>query len=192
MSQNTALLVIDVQQSFLHRPYFREAAMHPYQERQLALIAAAEAAGVPIVHIFHSDESEPGGPFSRSSGLVKAMAWLPDNAAVTFEKHVHNAFTDTQLGAWLTGRGIHHLVISGLRTEQCCETTARVASDMGYEVSYVTEATGTFPMTHPVSGREFSVDEIQEKTELVLANRFANIRTVEDMAAAWRQVAVAG
>ena len=176
MSKKAALLVIDVQQSFEHRPYWREDDVPAFRDALLKLIAGAEARNVPIVHIFHSEGES--GPFSKASGLVCAMDWLPQNQAVTFEKHVHNAFTDTGLGAWLEARGIGKLIVSGSRTEQCCETSTRVASDLGYEVDYVTEATLTFPMVHPATGREYSPQEIKEKTELVLADRFATIKTV--------------
>lgn len=177
----TALLVIDVQDSFLHRDYFRDDDMPAYQEAQTRLILGAMAKNVPVVRILHVD----GDPeFTLESGLVRPMAWLPDHSDVTIEKHVHNAFTDTGLDRWLRERGITRLIVSGIRTEQCCETTTRVASDLGYEVDYVTEATLTFPMTHPVSGRTYSAQEIKEKTELVLHGRFARVTNVAGALAA--------
>lgn len=175
--KNAALLVIDVQQSFTRQPYWQDADLPAYRDRQLALIAGAKARNVPIVRILHE---EADGNFSRASGLVKPMDFLPDTHSVEFIKQAHNAFTTTGLQRWLTERGIRHVIISGIRTEQCCETNARVAYDLGYTVDYVTEATLTFPMTHPVSGRRFETAEIKEKTELVLHNRFARIVTVEE------------
>ena len=68
--------------------------------------------------------------------------------------------------------------MSGIRTEQCCETTARHASDRGWTVDYVTEATLTFAMTH-ADGRRYEPDDIKERTKLVLAGRFARVTTVE-------------
>ena len=75
--------------------------------------------------------------------------------------------------------GIRGLIVSGVRTEQCCETTTRHASDIGYNVDYVTEATFTFAMTDR-RGRVWSPQEIKEHTELVLEDRFARIVTVEE------------
>jgi nicotinamidase-related amidase len=89
----------------------------------------------------------------------------------------------TTLSQWLTQRGIRRLIISGIRTEQCCETTTRHASDSGYSVDYITEATLTFPMTHAGSGVTYSADDIKARTELVLADRFARILTVEQVLA---------
>jgi nicotinamidase-related amidase len=78
------------------------------------------------------------------------------------------------LEQWLRARGIDELLVTGIRTEQCCETTTRHASDLGFAVRYVTDATLTFPM-RTRSGREVSAAEIRERTELVLDGRFARI-----------------
>ena len=71
------------------------------------------------------------------------------------------------------------MIVSGIRTEQCCETTARHASDSGYSVDYVTNATLTFSMTDR-HGRKWSPKEIKERTELVLDGRFARIVSVQE------------
>jgi nicotinamidase-related amidase len=80
---------------------------------------------------------------------------------------------------WLVEHGIRRLIVSGIRTEQCCETTTRHASDLGYEVDYVGEATLTFPMAD-AAGRVWSAAEIRARTELVLSGRFARIATVAE------------
>ena len=110
-----------------------------------------------------------------------------------FTKTSHNAFTTTGLQQLLTQRGITELVICGIRTEQCCETTARVASDLGYQVTFVTEATATNPIAHRDAPREQTVAELLadprtlpagaviERTEYALAGRFATIATIEEV-----------
>jgi nicotinamidase-related amidase len=79
---------------------------------------------------------------------------------------------------WLHQRGIRRLIVAGIRTEQCCETTTRHASDEGWEVDYVTEATLTFDMRTP-AGAVLTAAQIKERTETVLKDRFATICTVE-------------
>lgn len=180
MSATTALLVVDAQESFRHRAYFRDQELPPYLERQQALIDGAQAAGIPVVQIFHVDET---GPFSEASGFVKTLAPLRIEPDAVFRKRRHSALVGSGLGVWLTGHGIRRLIVSGIRTEQCCETTTRHASDLGYEVDYVGEATLTFPMTD-AAGRQWSAAEIRARTELVLAGRFARIATVEAALAA--------
>lgn len=172
----TALIVIDAQESFRHRPYFREEELPSYITAQQALIDGAKAAGIPIVQIFHDDGD---WPFSEASGFVKTLAPLRLEPDVTFRKRRHSALVGSGLDVWLVEHGIKRVIVSGIRTEQCCETTTRHASDLGYEVDYVTEATLTFPMTG-ADGREYSSAEIKARTELVLAGRFARIATVAE------------
>lgn len=181
MSHKTALLVIDVQQSFEHRPYWSETDLPEFRNKLAALIDGAVAAGIPVVRVLHVD---PDGSFRKESGFVRPMAWVPDAHDVVFEKTVHNAFTDTGLDRWLRARGVTRVIVCGIRTEQCCETTTRVASDLGYDVDFVTEATLTFPMTHAGTGRVYDSADIKARTELVLADRFARIATVEEALAA--------
>lgn len=173
---DTALVVVDAQESFRHRPYYVEAELAPYLAAQQALIDGAKAAGIPVVQIFHVEEE---GPFSEASGFVQTLAPLRVDADVTFRKRRHSALVGSGLDVWLVEHGIKRLIISGIRTEQCCETTTRHASDLGYAVDYVTEATLTFPMT-AADGRVYSSSDIKARTELVLAGRFARIVTVAE------------
>lgn len=172
---NTALLVIDVQESFRHRPYWRDEDVVDFISRQQALIDGARAAGHAIVQIFHTDDD---AEFRLDSGFVTTLAGLRIEPDVIIQKTRHSAFVGTTLEIWLRQRGIGRLIVSGIRTEQCCETTTRHGADLGFAVDYVTEATLTFPMTH-ASGQVFSAAEIKTRTELVLAGRFARIATVE-------------
>lgn len=182
----TALLMIDVQASFPARDYWDEALAGTWRGCQRALLDLAREAGVPLVRIFHE---APGSatPFDPERGLIRPLDGFEDPAAATFHKRAHNAFTDTGLEAWLRERGICRVVIGGIRTEQCCETTARIASDLGFEVDFVGEATLTFPMSR--HGRTWSAAEIRARTELVLEGRFARIVEVATLREEWRGAA---
>lgn len=175
-AQDTVLIVIDAQESFRHAPYWDPEELPAYVEKQQALIDGARAAGLAIVQVFHVDADET---FTLASGFVRTLAELSITPDVTFHKGVHSALVDTGLEAWLRENGISKVIISGIRTEQCCETTTRHAADLGFEVDYVTEATLTFPMTH-ADGTLYSAEDIKKRTELVLAGRFARIATVAD------------
>ena len=170
-----AVLVIDVQESFRHAPYFRDDELAPYLERQQALIDGAAARGVPVVQVFHLGDS---GPFAESSGHVRTLEPLRVEPSIVFKKRRHSAIVGTGLDVWLVRHGVRRVAISGIRTEQCCETTTRHVSDLGFHVDFVSEATLTFPMTDS-HGREWSAAEIRARTELVLEKRFARVATVE-------------
>jgi nicotinamidase-related amidase len=177
----TALLVIDAQQSFQHRPYWSAADAPAFFDRMQSLIDGAKARQIPILQIFHVEEA---GAFSLASGHVKTLAELSVAADAVFHKHRHSALIGSGLSVWLTEHGIRRLLVSGIRTEQCCETTTRHASDCGYSVDFVSEATLTFPMTDRV-GRQWRAEEIKARTELVLEGRFARVLTVAQALAAF-------
>ena len=175
----SCLLVIDVQESFRHRPYFTHANLGAYLSAQNALIAGAQTAGVPIVRVLHSDGAKtPDNPFALASGFVVPLAGLaPFEATHTVTKTRHSALVGTGLDVWLTQNQISRLLISGIRTEQCCETTTRHASDLGWAVDFVTEATLTFDM-HSPDGALLSAAAIAQRTATVLDGRFATVCTV--------------
>jgi nicotinamidase-related amidase len=175
---STALVIIDVQQSFQHRPFWREDDVPAFRESLLALDAGCRERGVPVIHVLHEAPGS-GGPFDPASGHVRVMDWVPGEPQALFRKRVHSALVESGLREWLEARRIRRLIVTGIRTEQCCETTARHASDLGYQVDFVTDATLTFPMKH-AGGRVYSPEEIRERTELVLAGRFARIATAAE------------
>lgn len=176
MSGKTALLVIDVQESFRHRPYFRPDELPSFFDRLRKLADGAKARGWECVQVFHVEET---GVFSEASGLVKPMREVELSPSLVLKKTKHSAFAGTPLLTWLFEKGIRRVVVCGIRTEQCCETTTRQASDSGFEVDFVTEATLTFPIALP-NGRELSTADIRERTEAVLRDRFARVLTVEE------------
>lgn len=171
MQIDRALLVIDVQESFRHRPYFRSDDVPSYLARLQRLIDGAHRSGIPVLQVLHVEEA---GDFSLASGNVTAMRGLTIDPTFVFHKRRHSAMVGTGLDVWLTRHHISRLIVCGIRTEQCCETTTRHASDLGFDVDYVTEATLTFPMVDR-TGRQWQPAEIAARTELVLADRFARI-----------------
>jgi nicotinamidase-related amidase len=176
---NTCLIVIDAQESFRHRDYFTEADLPAYLNAQNRLIEGALARNMPIIRIFHRDgPAVVGNPWSDLSGhLVPIQGLAPFEATQTFYKSRHSALVGTGLEPWLREHSIERIIISGIRTEQCCETTTRHASDLGFKVDYVMDATLTFDMTLP-DGAAFRTSDIKARTASVLQTRFANIVSV--------------
>ncbi len=176
----TALLLIDVQASFPARPYWDEREAPAFLAACNTLIDGCVERGVPIVQVFHTDgPDEPGNPFAPRSGLIRPLDGLRGyTPALTVHKHRHSALVGTGLSIWLHQQGIRRLIVAGIRTEQCCETTTRHASDEGWEVDYVLDATLTFDMRTP-DGALLSAAAIKERTATVLAGRFATICSVQ-------------
>ncbi|MEV1160006.1 isochorismatase family protein [Micromonospora chokoriensis] len=191
-----ALVVIDVQESFRQRPIWAYGS-NPDLVRQVErLVAAARERGDLVVWVLHS-EPGTGGLFDPDLGHVRLIDGLvPADGEPTLVKTAHNAFTTTNLQQVLTQAGIHDLTVCGIRTEQCVETTTRVGADLGYRMTFVTDATLTFPIPHwdlPETAtvaeiladpRTLTNEEIVTRTEYALAGRFATIRTVDEVTGA--------
>lgn len=178
----TCLIVIDAQESFRHRPYFSAKDLPAYLAAQNALIDGCVAIEMPIVRIFHIDGADTmDNCFSLASGQVKPIEGLrPFPAAVTFHKSRHSALVGTGLEVWLNQHQIGKLIVSGIRTEQCCETTTRHASDLGYQVDYALDATLTWDMLQS-DGKTLTAADIKIRTATVLQDRFANVFSVAEI-----------
>lgn len=175
--ERSALLVVDIQDSFKATASRWEQRSNPkFEENVDRLIQAWRGAGLPVIFILHTDP-DPG--FDTASPFFKLMDFLkPEPGEPVILKNTRNAFTSTNLQEMLREKGVERLVVTGISTEQCCETTTRVAADLGFDVDFVTEATRTFPITDAVTGEVLSTDEIIRRTEMVLRGRFARIATV--------------
>ena len=191
---SSALIVIDVQESFLQQPLWAASSNPGIAGRVGRLVSAARGRGDLVIWVLHAEPGS-GGAFDPARGHVRLMDGLaagPGEPVLT--KTAHNAFTTTGLQQILTARGLRDLVICGIRTEQCCETTARLGADLGYDVTFVTDATATTPIPHRdfPAGRtvaEILADprtlhsaDIITRTEYALAGRFATIAAVADLA----------
>ncbi|MFI1015896.1 cysteine hydrolase family protein [Streptomyces sp. NPDC020965] len=190
-----ALIVIDVQESFRARPLWETISNPKIADQVDRLVRLARQAGDLVVWVLHSEPGS-GGVFDPAIGHVRLLAELERHASEPLiHKTSHNAFTTTNLRQLLTERGIHELTVCGIRTEQCVETTARLASDFGYRVTFVIDATATNPAPHRdapagqsvaellADPRTLSAEEIIRRTEYALAGRFATIATVGELEA---------
>ncbi len=188
---STALIVIDVQESFRRLPEWQQVSNVDIVADVQRLVDVARARGHEVIWVLHTHpetapaEPESVDPFLPSNGLVRVIDGLePAAGELVLTKTSRNAFTTTGLVRHLTARRIDRLVICGIQTEECCETTTRVAGDMGYRVTLVTEATATFPIVRPDTGEVLDTDAVIARTEFVLAGRFARIATIDDAFAA--------
>ncbi|HET7014742.1 MAG TPA: isochorismatase family protein [Streptosporangiaceae bacterium] len=188
-----ALVVIDVQESFRQRPNWA-AVSNPEIAKQVSrLTEMFRASGDMIVWVLHV-EPGTGTVFDPASGHVRLIEGLEAaEGEPVITKTSFSAFYTTNLQQLLTSAGIVDVVVCGIRTEQCVETTARHAAGLGYEVTFVTDATATTPIEHRdatpgrpldeilADPRTLGVDDIITRTEYALAGRFATIRTVAEL-----------
>jgi len=137
---DTALLIIDAQlKQFEPDPVYRA-------EELLAtltdLIDRARAAGAPVIFVRHT---ATGRPDNAPSPIHPGLNLLPSEVIV--DKHRPDAFYQTTLAGELARLGIRRLVITGLLTEMCIDTTVRRANSLDYAVTLVADGHSTGPRT---------------------------------------------
>ncbi|MBV8216010.1 MAG: isochorismatase family protein [Verrucomicrobia bacterium] len=178
----SVLLVIDVQDSFKGDAATWATRNNPaFESNVTKLIEAYRAAGLPIVFLLHQN-LKPESNFNPNSPFYRFMDFVvPRPEEVVLQKTTISAFASTDLARRLTQWEINHLRVTGIQTEQCCETTTRDASDRGYKVDFVTDATLTFAIPHWAGGPELPTDQVVRRTEYALAGRFASIVSTEEV-----------
>ena len=143
---NVALLVIDVQMFGFGDDspvYASEALLDNIGD----LIARARAAGVPVIYVQHcgatGEIDEPGAPAWE---IHPAIA--PAEGEPVVQKRHPDAFQETTLQAELGSRSIKRLVVAGMQTEYCVDTTCRRAYSLGYDVVLAKDAHSTWDTEH--------------------------------------------
>ena len=141
-----AVLVIDVQQAFCAGPHAAYDAPRLLQ-RINAVTREARQAGAPVIFIQH--EGEEGSLLEHgSAGWQFADALRIETGDLRVPKTTPDAFLRTNLQELLASRHAHHLVVCGLHTEFCIDTTVRRALAFGHPVTLV--ADGHSPMGNAV------------------------------------------
>lgn len=176
----SALLVIDAQDSFKVGPRWERRNNLAFEKNVGLLVEAYRSAHLPVVFFLHTDNDEG---FATDHPAFKLMDFIKPRAdEPVLRKNTRNCFTSTSVQPYLLEKSVRRVAIAGIQMEQCCETSARVAADLGYAVDFVTEATMTFPIPNwDNPGQELGVDAIRERTEYALRRRFARIATVAQL-----------
>lgn len=136
----TALLIIDVQQALCsgaHAAFDVDAVV----DRINGLSAAARAAGAPVVLIQHEESDGPLLHGSAAWQLYQRLAVGPDD--IRLRKTATDAFHRTELRALLQARGVEQLVVCGLHSDFCVDTTVRRALALGFPVVLASDAHST-------------------------------------------------
>jgi nicotinamidase-related amidase len=181
-----ALVVIDMQQGFDDLAFWGPTANPACEANVARLLEQWRRAGEPIVVVRHDSRSEgsPLHPANEGNALVPAVAGVTPDLLVT--KDVNSAFYGTpDLHGWLEERGVDELVICGIQTNMCVETTARMAGNLGYDTTVVLDATRTFDLEAEIAGLgrvTRTADELMAATALVLQQGgFARIARTADL-----------
>jgi nicotinamidase-related amidase len=168
-----ALMVVDVQRGFDDPVWGRRD--NPGCERNVAtLIDRWRERGRPLVFVRH-DSQEPGSPLAPGSPGNAFKDVITGEPDLLVSKSVNSCFHgEPSLQEWLDERGIGTLYICGITTNHCCETTARIAGNLGYDVRFVLDATHTFDRASP-AGDVIPAEQLARVTATNLHGEFATV-----------------
>ncbi|MEU9003772.1 cysteine hydrolase family protein [Streptomyces sp. NPDC048551] len=193
IAPDSALIVIDVQKGFDDASFWGPRNNPAAEENIAALMDAWHASGRPVVLVRHAS-SRPGSVLApdRPGHAFKEFVEERRHDAPVITKTVNSAFYGTpDLAGWLTARGIGQLVVVGIQTNMCVETTARMAGNLGYDVLVPLDATHTFDLAGP-AGLSLTADELATATAVNLqGGGFARVVTTAALLVAHRAPASA-
>jgi nicotinamidase-related amidase len=170
-----ALLVIDVQNE-----YFTGLLPVTYPQNSasniVAAINAATDAHIPIVMVQHTSKAKA---FVKGSDGWELHESVKDaETAHTIEKTMASSFVGTDLEEWLRKNDIDTVVISGYMSQHCCDTTARYAHHLGFNVEFLSDATGTLAFEN--KGGKATAEELHRTTLVEQAFRFSNVMSTQE------------
>lgn len=179
-----ALIVIDVQLGFESSSWPQRN--NPFCEANVeTLIAEWRQRRRPVVFVKHGSR-KPGSPLAAGTAGHAFKTVISGEPDLLIEKQVHSAFYGRpDLDSWLQEHAIEGVVITGIATDHCCETTARMAGDLGYKVVFPLDATHTFDRTAP-DGTVIPADEVARRTAASLHREFGEVTTTEEILLASR------
>jgi nicotinamidase-related amidase len=174
-----ALVVVDAQEGF-HDPSWGKRNNPACDDNIAALVDRWHAARRPVVHVRH-DEPERGHPLESDSPGNRLRPYLATPPDLLVTKQVNSSFHGSpDLQAWLTARDLPGIVVCGITTNHCCETTARVGGNLGFDVLFALDATHTFDRTGP-DGETMTADELTRATATNLHGEFATVVGTQDL-----------
>jgi nicotinamidase-related amidase len=186
----TALVVIDVQKGFDDASFWGPRNNPECERNVAALIDAWRERGQPVVFVRH-DSLESASPLRQGApgnAFKDALRGEPD---LLVTKHVNSAFHGTpDLEQWLRHTGAQGIVVCGIQTNMCCETTARVGANLGFELGFAIDATHTFDLPD-CDGATITADELARVTAANLDPEFGRVLTTSEAIGELRDLAIA-
>ena len=168
-----ALLIIDVQNDYfpggtneLHNPYEAE-------ERIRELIAESRECDRPVIYIQHINPPDDYFFLEGTHGAEISDRIKPMDGDRIIVKNYPNSFLETELDEYLKTLEVDTLIVCGMMTHMCVDTTVRAAMDYGYQVKLVADACATMDLE--IDGEVIPADIVQKAFIASLDGVFATV-----------------
>ncbi|MGW7260245.1 cysteine hydrolase family protein [Streptomyces sp. NPDC054834] len=190
IAENAALVVVDVQKGFEEAGFWGPRNNPGADDNIAALIDVWQSTGRPVVFVRH-DSPKPQSPLRPGYAGNDLKEYVAERrgkgagAELFLTKTVNSAFLGTpDLGAWLTAEGIGQVVVIGIQTNMCVETTARMGGNLGYDVVVPYDATYTFDLEGPFGWRRSAEEVAQASAVSLHGGGFARVVTTQEVVGA--------
>lgn len=172
--------MIDVQKGFDDVGFWGRRDNPACEDNIAVLLKWWRTNSWPVVFVQHDSRNprSPLAPTNPGHPFKDVIDGVPD---LLVRKSVNSAFYGTpDLNAWLKGEGIAQIVVCGITTNHCCETTARMAGNLGYDTYFAIDATHTFDRTSP-DGSLVRAQTLSAVTATNLHGEFATVATTSSL-----------
>ncbi|WP_318310676.1 cysteine hydrolase family protein [Flagellimonas crocea] len=177
----TSLVLIDIQRGLQETEFYGTERNNPNAEENCGkLLDYFRKRNWPVFHVKHNSTNLSSPLYPTKLGNDFHPAVQPLIFEPIFEKNVNNAFIGTGLEQGLRAKNIDKLVVVGLTIEHCVSTSVRMASNLGFEVILVSDATAAFDKLG-FDGRRYSAEVIFHTELANLKDEFATIKDTETL-----------
>ena len=168
-----ALLIIDVQNDYFPGGANELSRPLEAEKRIQELLAESRACGRPVIYIQHFNP--PGDMFflEGTFGAEISERIRPAEGDKIIVKRYPNSFLETELDDYLKSLGADTLVVCGMMTHMCVDTTVRAAMDYGYQVQLAADACATMDLV--LNGETIPAETVQKAFIAALDGVFATI-----------------
>lgn len=177
---HTALLLIDIQNDYFPGGAMELAGSREAGQRAAVLLTAFRSRALPAIHVQHVS-TRPGATFflpdTRGVEIHECVA--PQTGETIIRKHFPNSFRETALLDHLRGRKIDTLVIGGMMTHMCVDTTVRAAFDLGFVCRLAHDACATRALAF--GGATVAAADVQTAFIASLNGLFAKVQSAAEI-----------
>lgn len=186
---STALILIDLQNDYFPGGAMELVGADAAVAQAAALLQSFRKRALPVFHIQHIAQRAgatfflPGTPGAETHPAVK-----PADGEAVIVKHFPNSFRETGLQDQLRAINATRLVLAGMMTHMCVDTTVRAAADLGYQCVLAGDACATRNLQF--AAEQVQARDVQLAYLAALNGAFAAVKSTQALCdEAWREAA---